>query len=146
MNTFSKLSDGEEISYSDQYFSGDFSHNIYIKKSNNDGSNKPKFYINIYTRINGNLVRQGYLYFYIDFSEKKSYFIGMNVEPEFRNLNIGSLLIANWIELCLNNGYDFLGIKNYIYKHDKKWDNELNKIDINIKTDSIITSIGEMRK
>ena len=50
------------------------------------------------------------------------------------------------VNKCVNNNYDFLGIKNYIYKHDKKWDNELNKIDINIKTDSIITSIGEMRK
>ena len=47
--------------------------------------------------------------FYLDKENKTSEFIGIGVAPEYRDLNIGSFLIASWIDLCLNNGYDFLG-------------------------------------
>ena len=29
---------------------------------------------------------------------------------KFRDLNIGSLLVSSWIDICLNSGYDFLGV------------------------------------
>ena len=73
-------------------------------------NNIPKYYLSVYTIINGKTVLQGYLYFYLDIKNKASYFIGVKVEDEFKNLNIGSFLVASWINLCLNNGYDFLGM------------------------------------
>lgn len=56
--------------------------------------------------------------------------------------------IEELIQISKDNKYDFLGMKNYIYKHDK---NNYNKIKLeNIKTDINvnveINSIGEMRR
>ena len=51
-----------------------------------------------------------------------------------------------------DNNIDFLGIGNYIYKHNNKYIKKLNSnnyltdINHNIKVKTIITSIGEMRK
>ncbi len=58
------------------------------------------------------------------------------------------------VNIAVNNKIDFIGIGNYIYKHDSKyfdfkkndWNDHLDKINIKINTDSIIKSIGEMRK
>lgn len=110
MAKFENFHSGDKILYMDNCFSGNYNQQLYIKKSVDDGSNRPKFYISAVSNINGTLVQQGYIYFYLDFEKKESYFIGVKVEPEFRNLNIASLLVASWIELCLNNGYDFLGV------------------------------------
>lgn len=109
MKYFMQLNEGYRKLYSVEYFSGDYNHNIYLIRANDDGSNKPKFYIKATTIINEIETTQGFLYFYIDFKNKTSSFIGVKVLEEFRNLNIGSLLISVWIDLCLNNGIDFLG-------------------------------------
>lgn len=109
MKYFKRLETGIRTPYSDNYFSGDYNHNIYLMKANDDGSNKPKYYLRATTKINGVEVIQGYMYFYIDYDTKTSEFIGIKVHEEFRNLNISSLLISLWIDLCLNNGIDFLG-------------------------------------
>lgn len=108
MDTFKSIPDGQKVLYQDNAFSGDYSQSVYIKKSADDGSKKPKYYINVYSHQNGVLRLQGFLYFYLDYEAKKSYFIGLEVYPEFRNLNIASFLVATWIDLCLNNGYEFL--------------------------------------
>ena len=39
---------GINFFYSDNYFSGDYSQELYLKRSIDDGSNRPKFYISIY--------------------------------------------------------------------------------------------------
>ena len=52
--------------------------------------------------------------------------------------------INELINIQKENNYDFLGIQNYIYKHDKR--NKLNDIKINILINNEITSIGEIRK
>ena len=67
MFDFRTLEEDKKVLYSTDYFSGDYNHEFYIKKAIDDGSNKPKFYIRIYTRINGKLVSQGYIYFYLDY-------------------------------------------------------------------------------
>lgn len=110
MGKLESLEIGNRTLYSTDYFSGNYNQELYLKRSVDDGSNKPKFYISAFTNINGKLKEQGYLYFYLDYETKKSYFIGLSVSNEYRNLNIASLLISNWIDLCLNNGYDFLGV------------------------------------
>ena len=50
-------------------------------------------------------IQQGYLYFYLDFENKESVFIGMAVSQEYRNCGIASLLIASWIQFCLDEGF-----------------------------------------
>lgn len=110
MGKLENLEVGNRTFYSDEYYSGEYNQEIFLKRAFDDGSHRPKFYINIFSTINGASTLQGYLYFYLDFATKTSNFIGIKVEPEYRNLNIGSLLIATWIDLCLNNGYDFLGV------------------------------------
>ena len=109
MSVLDDLGFGERKFYSGGYFSGEFNQDLYIKRSNDDGSGRPKFYMGVYSLINGEFVQQGYLYFYLDKFSKTSDFIGIKVMEEYRNLNIGSFLVASWINLCLNNGYDFLG-------------------------------------
>ena len=109
MSKLENLENGNKILYSTGHFSGDFNQDLYLKRAIDDGSNRPKFYISAHSNINGTLVQQGYLYFFLDFENKTSNFVGIKVNPEFRGLNIGSFLIASWIDLCLNNGYDFLG-------------------------------------
>ena len=63
--------------------------------------------------------------------------------------NIEKLIIKS-----KNNKIDFIGIGNYIYKHDNKyfnfknnnWNNKFPNIKTNITIDTTINSIGEMRK
>ncbi len=108
MTTLEKLEINQKALYSTDYFSGDYNQMLYIKKSIQDNCNDTRYFIIASSNINGNQVQQGYIYFYLDPKTKTSSFIGTYVEPEFRNLNIASLLIANWIDLCLNNDYQYL--------------------------------------
>lgn len=110
MGKIENLETGNRLLYSEGYFSGNYNQDLYIKKSNDDGSNRPKYFLSAFTNINGELRQQGYLYFYLDHDTKSSFFIGIKVEEQYRNLNIGSFLVASWIDLCLNNGYNFLGV------------------------------------
>lgn len=110
MRKIDDLEIGNRLLYSAGYFSGNYNQDLYLKRSNDDGSNRPKYFLSAFTNINGELRQQGYLYFYLDPDTKLSSFIGINVTEQYRNLNIGSFLVASWIDLCLNNGYDFLGV------------------------------------
>lgn len=114
MGKIEDLAIGDRKLYQEGFFSGDYNQDLYLKRSVDDGSNRPKYFLSVFTKINGELRQQGHLYFYLDHKTKSSYFIGINVVDEYRNLNIGSFLVASWIDLCLNNGYDFLGV------HDKQ--------------------------
>ena len=116
MGKLENIDIGDRQLYKTGFFSGDYNQDLYLKRSIDDGSNKPKFYIGAFSNINGRLIQQGYLYFYLDYETKTSSFIGIAVEEEFRNLNIASFLVASWIDLCMNNGYDFLGT----YEKQKK--------------------------
>jgi len=110
MGIIENLNDGDKLLYEEGFFSGEYNQDLYLKKAIDDGSHRPKYYISACSLINGVLVQQGYLYFFLDHTEKTSYFIGVKVEEQFRNLNIGSFLVSSWIDLCLNNGYNFLGV------------------------------------
>ena len=94
---------GDNLLYSDRYFSNEYDQLIYLKRVPSDTILKPKYYLNVYTMINNELIKQGYLYFYLDLVNKTATFIGVGIKPQYRNLNIASLLISCWIDLCLNN-------------------------------------------
>lgn len=109
MGKLDNLNIGDNSLYQTNLYSGNFNQDMYLKRAKDDTTSLPKFYLSIYANINGTLVLQGYLYFYLDFINHISYFIGIKVKEQYRNLNIASLLVATWIDLCLNNGFDFLG-------------------------------------
>lgn len=115
MGKLEELEIGEKKLYRDGFVSGDYDQTLYLKRSVDDETKRPKVFLGAYSNINGRLQRQGYLYFYLDEDKKISYFIGIKVEPEYRNLNIASFLVASWIDLCMNNGYEMLGV-NYKQK------------------------------
>ena len=62
--------------------------------------------------------------------------------------------INDIVNISVKEKIDFLGMGNYIYRHDKKyfdfkkneWNNSLSKLNIKINVDTTISSIGEMRK
>lgn len=108
MEKFECLELNQKKLYSDGYFSGDYNQEVYLKITVPDLSQRPRFYLSVYGKVNGTFVQQGYIYFYLDFVTKTSTFIGVYVKPEYRNLNIGSFLCACWIDFCFNYGYDFL--------------------------------------
>ena len=72
-----------------------------------------------------------------------------NLTNQFIKDNIEKL-----IDKSKNNNIDFIGIGNYIYKHNSNyfdfknnnWNNKLKNINIEINVNTIINSIGEMRK
>ena len=67
-----------------------------------------QYFIKIYEQTEkGSYKCQGYIYFYLDFLKRESRFIGMFVNPEYRNQGIAQLLVSYWITFCLDNGlYD----------------------------------------
>ncbi len=62
--------------------------------------------------------------------------------------------IMNLINILKDKQTDFIGIGNYIYKHDKNyfgfkknnWNDNLKNINVKVNSNSTISSIGEMRK
>lgn len=110
MAVIDNLEHGVKKLYDDNFFSGDYNQEMYIMKSVDDGSHKDKYYLEVYSNINGVYTMQGYIYFYLNVKDNSCSFIGMRVVEEYRNLNIGSLLVSAWIDFCLNNGYEFIGV------------------------------------
>lgn len=109
MSKIEELEPGSGFVYGDNFVSGDYNQALFLRHSKIDASQKPKYFITVCSRINGKIVQQGYIYFYLDYQTRTSDFISVIVKPEYRNLNIGSFLVASWIDLCMNNGYNILG-------------------------------------
>ena len=83
-----------------------------------------------------------------DLNEKKSINKLNNLTNKYIEDNINNLL--NFIK---KNNTDIIGIGSYIYKHNtnyfkdkNKWNTYLNNIKINIRSNTNITSIGEIKR
>lgn len=144
MEMLKKLEVGEAILYSDCCFSGEYNQQLFIKKALSNENENDKYYINVYSTIDGRVVRQGYIYFYLDHRMKSSDFIGINISKEYRGLNIASLLISAWIDLCFNNGYDFMGVnkkqrKPFLLYLLKTYGFEILDKSLYISRDDVIT-------
>lgn len=110
MSKLESMEVGKNYLYSGGLFSAGYNQELYLKKAKDDGSHKNKYYIIAATHSCGKIIEQGYLYFYLDFDTKSSDFIGTKVFENFRNLNIGSLLVASWIDFCFKYNFNFLGM------------------------------------
>lgn len=86
----SLLGKSQTISIS-KYLCGDIYDRYYLRVNTKDDNNNP--------------LDQGYLYFYLDFEERKSEFIGVKISQEYRNCGLASLLISVWIQFCLDEGF-----------------------------------------
>ena len=95
--------------YKTGFFSGDYDQDLYLKRAEVDQKGAPTYFLSACSN-KGEV--QGYLYFYLDLLKKESKFIGIKVEPQYRNLNMGSFLISSWIDMCLNNGYEMFGMND----------------------------------
>lgn len=82
---------------------------ITLHKSKQLNTKSDYYYLDLYYEKNTlEVVRQGYIYFYVDFDTKESRFVGIYINQEFRNSGLASLLISSWIQICLNNNIDVL--------------------------------------
>jgi len=81
---------------------------VYFEKSFFSCTQTDQYFIKLCKKdSNNNYVCQGYIYFYLDFINRESNFIGLFVKPEYRNEGLAQLLISYWMKLCLENGiYD----------------------------------------
>lgn len=78
---------------------------VFFEKTRFNAANVDQYFIKIFKILpDGKYVCQGYIYFYIDFLIRESKFIGQYTNPEFRNEELGQLLISYWIKLCFDNG------------------------------------------
>ncbi len=94
-----------------------------------------RYYLRANTKNHdGKTLNQGYLYFYLNPEKRQSNFIGVSVSEEYRNCGMASLLIANWIELCLDDGILNLETipkqrKSFVLYLLKKYAFELNDLN-----------------
>ncbi len=108
---------------------------IILSKYHCDTDIKDRYYLRAHIINNNKLITQGFLYFYINFLNKESNFIGVGVNDTYRNQGIASLLISSWVQLCLDeNIYNLSTItkqrKPFILYLLKKYEFELaNKED-----------------
>ena len=109
MSILENMNPKDQIVYDDRAISGNYDQTLFLKRAMGNPNEDPIFYIRAYGKTKDELVHQGYIYFHLNPKTKSSSFVGVKVEEEFRNLNIASFLVASWIDLCFNNGYDFLG-------------------------------------
>ncbi len=129
-----KLEYNEKILFKNNLFYNDLQQIILLSKYHCDTDIKDRYYLRAKV-IDGNkkLINQGFLYFYIDFFNHESNFIGVGVNDTYRNQGIASLLISSWIQLCLDeNIYNLATIskqrKPFILYLLKKYQFELANI------------------
>lgn len=67
-----------------------------------------RYYLRANVVKENQLISLGYLYFYIQPALSQSEFIGVGINEAYRNYGIASLLIASWINLCLDEDINHL--------------------------------------
>lgn len=109
MNFIDNIPYDKHILYDDSFFYQGTRQSIYFQKTMPSFTSKDHFFLKSFIRLGTGVICQGYIYFYLNEAKRSSDFIGVFVKPEYRNKRIASLLVANWIDFCINNGYNFLG-------------------------------------
>lgn len=103
-----------ELIMVDRYYYNGVNQMLYFTKKATSGADQ--YFLELFILEDGVLKQQGYLYFFVNFVENESKFVGAYINPLYRNKGLASLLIANWIKLCFDN--DIVNLKTH--KKQKK--------------------------
>lgn len=105
MSVLTELDYNKKILIDQHYLYGSQELSLFLEKTYFPSNFKEQYFLKLFNRnLNGNYECLGYIYFYMDFQTMTSDFIGLYVKPECRNNGLASLLISNWIKLCLDSG------------------------------------------
>lgn len=135
MNSLYNLDYEKNYQYGEDFFDGKNVERIYLKKTHSKAENRDYYFLNLYSISPfGDMVCQGYMYFGLNQQSNQAKFIGVYIRPECRNSGYASLLITNWIKLCLDNDiYDLRANKRqrkpFILYLLKKYEFELANRD-----------------
>lgn len=106
MSTLNNLEFNDTILYKTFNYHG-LLQTITLTKTNSNGE-ETYFFKSAIIPVNKVPELQGFMYFTLDKEKRKSKFIGVYVNPNYRNQGISSLLISSWINFCLDNGFESL--------------------------------------
>ena len=109
MEAFDKLIQKQKIWLNEVYYINDFITRIYLEKTYSKATLQNQYFLKL-IKIDPKGLEEclGYIYFNIDEINNNSKFIGIYIKPEFRNTGLASLLVANWIKLCIDNDIEYL--------------------------------------
>lgn len=109
MKLIEQMPFGKNVLYKDGYYYKGIEQRIFFQKAIYPANNQIQYFFKLFIINQEKLCCQGYIYFYLNDILKTSDFIGVYVKDEYRNTGLASLLVASWIDFCLNNGYNYLG-------------------------------------
>ncbi len=90
----------------DVFHSKDILRRLYLEKKFFTSNQTYQYFLKLYrVDSNGSYYCDGYIYFYLNELRKESSFIGLYIKTECRNSGLASLLVANWLKLCMDNGF-----------------------------------------
>ena len=108
MNFLERMPYKSSILYEDDLKFQDKNLKTYVSRHCSETDVHDHYYLRMnIMKQDGTKKQLGYLYFYID-DKNHSKFIGLMVNPEYRNCGLASLLISEWIQLNLNEGLENL--------------------------------------
>lgn len=135
MNNLTNIEFEKNYQIGQDFFDGRNIERLYLKKTHSKAENKDYYFLNLYTITpNGEMLCQGYMYFGLNVPKNQAKFIGVYVRPEYRSQGYASLLIAEWIKLCLDSDIYDLKVnkkqrKPFILYLLKKYEFELANIN-----------------
>lgn len=111
-----------------------FEQRIYFMQTYMPSNGQKQNFFHAYFLDNGQLIHQGYIYFYLDEEKRKSRFIGAYVDPKYRGNGLCSLLISCWLKTLLEANYTFFDTnkrqrKPFLLYQLKQFSFEINDIN-----------------
>lgn len=145
MEVLKNISDREDILVADRFLYQGYRQSIFLYKAPSV-SNLDYYYLRLKLFKDREVIKQGYLYFYLNFEEKASQFIGLAIAEEYRNTHLSTLLLSSWIEFCFSQGFENLSTiqkqrKPFILYLLKKFRFDLENTEMYDRQRSLVISI-----
>lgn len=126
-----------------EFVRNDKKHRLFFVKTKDKSTGLDHYFFKLYTwDFQKRFYCEGYIYFYIDFFQKESTYIGTFIHKNNRNQGLASLLTSYWISFCFDFG--LINLKTNLKQRKpfllyilKKYSFELNNIEL--YTDSPFT-------